>query len=82
MNRDFLVTVIAVSSFAGLGCFIRTGLGELFGPWNLLSLLPNIVGTFVLGIIKGLSLKNKYINTGLGTVYVDQLQPFLHLIMN
>ena len=75
-DRGFFVTLIAVSSFAGLGCFIRTALSLSFNFWNLLSLIPNIFGTFILGIINGLSLKDKYINTGLGTGLCGSITTF------
>eukprot|EP01084_Bolivina_argentea_P071854 130545_1 len=76
VNRDFLVTLIAVISFAGLGTYIRVSLSELISPFNLFSLVPNIVGSLILGVTKGATLKHKYLNKGIGTGLCGSITTF------
>eukprot|EP01083_Nonionella_stella_P022516 62298_1 len=67
-----ILIVLHVASFAGLGTFIRVVLSQPMNIHPMLplekmrSLIPNLVGSGLLGIIKGLSSRHKYIGLATG----------------
>lgn len=77
-DRTFWVTGLAVAAFAGCGALIRTALSliPLGDAPSIYSLIPNLVGTLILGFTKGAAPSNKFLASGIGTGLCGSITTF------
>merc|ERR1719474_14530 len=77
-DRTFWVTGLAVAAFAGCGALIRTSLSliSLGDAPSIYSLIPNLVGTLILGFTKGAAPSNKFLASGIGTGLCGSITTF------